>query len=558
MSRVAALAATLVTLAALAAGAPAAAQEAANPAPAVQTDEPPTSGEDDPCEDPEVWEWSACRMRDGVRDTVGGLITAGAANVFDQMYEWMATGAVWLMEQLVALIDGSTAPDVGAGWFAGQYRLMGSLAVALVMPLLMVATLVAVVRQDWRGLLKSYFVYVPAAMLSTAIAIPLVDRALVITDWMSALFLDGLREDIHAFTATVAQALTVGTAATGGAAAPAASSVMLLGAAVIALAAFAVWVELVLRAAGIYVALFFLPLGFAALVWPSTRKWCARLVKALAALILSKFVIVAVIALAAAALGNMGGPDGAGFAGVVAGSTLMLMAAFSPLVLFRLADVAGDELAGAVEGVTQHRTSPVPTPHPQQTAARTYGRIMQARVAADGAGGGMTAGKAASAGGTTAAAAGGAAAATGGAAVAVDAGVKAVKAPATAGKAAGGRLDATATSNGSATPAGDTSSAPASPPPRPVGARPHSGGERPLPPAAPHPADSPAGPPRSADRADRSPPTPPAPAPPTSAPTPPAAARDPAPRPSRPPLFDRPDPPRQPPSSPSPPRPEQE
>ena len=114
-----------------------------------------------------------------------------------------------------------------------------------------------------------------------------------------------------------------------------------MGAAVIALGAFAVWVELVLRATGIYVALFFLPLGFASLVWPSTRRWFGRLVKALAALILSKFVIVAVIALAAAALGNFSGPEGSGFGGVVAGSALMLMAAFSPLVLFRLADTNG-------------------------------------------------------------------------------------------------------------------------------------------------------------------------------------------------------------------------
>ena len=46
-----------------------------------------------------------------------------------------------------------------------------------------------------------------------------------------------------------------------------------------------------------------LPLAFAALVWPARRIWAIRAVEVLVALILSKFVIVAVLSLGGAALG---------------------------------------------------------------------------------------------------------------------------------------------------------------------------------------------------------------------------------------------------------------
>ena len=34
-----------------------------------------------------------------------------------------------------------------------------------------------------------------------------------------------------------------------------------------------VWLELVVRAAAIYVAVFFMPLALAGYVWPATRRW---------------------------------------------------------------------------------------------------------------------------------------------------------------------------------------------------------------------------------------------------------------------------------------------
>ncbi len=77
-----------------------------------------------------------------------------------------------------------------------------------------------------------------------------------------------------------------------------------LGAIILAIGAFVLWLEMVIRDAAIYIALFFLPLTFVAMIWPATSRWARRLVEFLVAVILAKFVIVAIISLATAAITN--------------------------------------------------------------------------------------------------------------------------------------------------------------------------------------------------------------------------------------------------------------
>ena len=89
---------------------------------------------------------------------------------------------------------------------------------------------------------------------------------------------------------------------------------LLLIALLVAVAAFVLWIELLIRAAAVYVAVLFLPLALATLVWPAVSHWCRRLVETLAALILSKFVIVATLSLAAGAVSS--GTAGGGAHGV--------------------------------------------------------------------------------------------------------------------------------------------------------------------------------------------------------------------------------------------------
>jgi hypothetical protein len=137
--------------------------------------------------------------------------------------------------------------------------------------------------------------------------------------------------------------------------------VVFVGGLLVAMAALGLWLELVVRAAAVSVAVLFFPLALAAMVWPAVSHWCRRLADTLVALILSKLVIAAVLSLAIGALaGGLGaggtGGNGGGFAAVVSGIALLIIATLSPFTLLRLIPAVE---AGAVSHLesARHRLS---------------------------------------------------------------------------------------------------------------------------------------------------------------------------------------------------------
>ena len=113
-------------------------------------------------------------------------------------------------------------------------------------------------------------------------------------------------------------------------------------------AAVLLWLELVVRATAIYVAVFFIPLALACYVWPATMSIAKRTVEKLAALILSKFVIVATLTLGAAALHGGPSPDNA-----VIGAAILLIAGFAPFSLLRLAPIVEAGAIAHLEGMSR-------------------------------------------------------------------------------------------------------------------------------------------------------------------------------------------------------------
>jgi hypothetical protein len=94
----------------------------------------------------------------------------------------------------------------------------------------------------------------------------------------------------------------------------------------------------------------FLPISIAGVVWPATAHWFKRLVHILVAVVLSKFVIAAILSLAASGLAATG--DEGGFGAVLSGGALLTLAAISPLALLRLVPVveAGVVSSGSMRG----------------------------------------------------------------------------------------------------------------------------------------------------------------------------------------------------------------
>jgi hypothetical protein len=172
----------------------------------------------------------------------------------------------------------------------------------------------------------------------TGAALAIVAALLTITDWACQAISDQAGPQSREFFHDVAAAFGKLTDNSGPDGASVALFVALLASMFAALGAFAVWIELLIRSAGIYVCVLFFPAVLVARIWPKLERWATRLAEALTALVLSKFVVVATLSLAAGAMAQSRASDG--FNGVLAGGALLMFAAFAPLVLFRLVQFA--------------------------------------------------------------------------------------------------------------------------------------------------------------------------------------------------------------------------
>lgn len=318
---------------------------------------------------------TVCTVAQGVSGAVGSaagsVVGFGVSSVLDAVASWVTSGAVWLLGQIGGVLSATTAIDLGAPWFRAHYATMAALAGVVIVPLLLLGILQALYRQDAGMLLRTALVHVPLAVLLTAVAVTLVQLGLAVTDSMCATVSQGAGLDTGHFLGTVTTALAPAQAV-GQPGAP--TFVLFLGGIAVVAGAVLVWLELLLRSAAVYVAVLFLPLALAALAWPAIAHWSRRLVDTLAALVLSKLVIVAVLSLAAGALAGGSGstPSGAsgasgstgsgGFAAVLGGAALLLLAAFAPWSLFRLLPFLEAGAVGHLEGLGQRARHQAATP----------------------------------------------------------------------------------------------------------------------------------------------------------------------------------------------------
>ena len=324
----------------------------------------------------------------------------GISSVLGDLGHWVADGAAWLLGQIGAVIGSSTSIDLGASWFTAHYATMAELAGVVIVPLLLLGIIQSVYRQNLSALLRSVLVNVPLAILLTAVAVQLVQLGLSVTDALSAAVAHGAGLDAGTFMSSVVTGLSDSSAA-GIPGVP--TFVLFLGALAVVVGAVLVWVELLILAAAVYVAVLFLPLALASLAWPAIAHWCRRLVDTLVALILGKFVIVSVLSLAAGALaGSVGatpsgvtagtaGSGGGGFTAVLGGAALLLLSAFAPWALFRLLPFVEAGAVGHLEGLSQraHQTATVPMRGLAQTAMKRMGNRAVASGGAALAGGAL-------------------------------------------------------------------------------------------------------------------------------------------------------------------------
>ena len=251
------------------------------------------------------------------------------------------------------MIGAATAPNLQSTWFSSTYWRVAALAAMLTLPFLCAAAVQALARSDLALLAKAVFGYLPLSLLGVSLAAPLTMLLLAATDQMSA-----------AVAATAANSgahfLDQAALVAGDASAIQGSPFFAVVIGLFAvMAALALAVELLIRAAAVYVVVLMLPLAFAAMVWPARRIWAVRMVELLVSLILSKFVIVAVLSLAGAAF-HGGQP---GISELLTAMALLLLSTFAPWTLMRILPFT--ELAAGAGGMIRQEL-----PHPREIASR--------------------------------------------------------------------------------------------------------------------------------------------------------------------------------------------
>ncbi len=256
-----------------------------------------------------------------VTDAVGGATGA----VTGAITSWVTDGVAGLLHTIGHVISKTSSPVLSARWFKGQYLSMMGIAALIAVPLLLLLVGQALVQQS-PALLATGVAKTLLAFVLAATGVVVVQLLLGVTDELSATVARTTGVDLAAWFGHLAKATAV---------LPGVGLFIVFVVGVItALAGLAVWIELLIREAGVYIVCFFLPLILVAMIWPATARWTRRGIELLVAIILAKFLLVAIVALGAAAAGQPG-PHPSLNAALI-GTGILILAAFSPFTVLAL------------------------------------------------------------------------------------------------------------------------------------------------------------------------------------------------------------------------------
>ena len=292
----------------------------------------------------------------------GGLsssLASTATSAFlDVLKSSLADAADWMVGHVIDLVNATTAVNLTTGWFPASFTAIRDISVLVVLPILMAASIGPVLRQDPRRLFRVWGVGLPVAALSGLLGTQFVQLALALTDKM-CIFVSGgsLQMFSRQFSSLMVSSLMGG----------APPIVAMLVSSLLILGTLVVWLELVVRTASVYIAVFFMPLALVTFIWPATAGIAKRTIEILAALILSKFVIVAGLTLGLSAVNGGSSADDA-----VAGAAILLLSGFTPFALLRLAPVVETAAIGHLEGMSRRPLRAAARAATSATGARSH------------------------------------------------------------------------------------------------------------------------------------------------------------------------------------------
>jgi hypothetical protein len=253
-----------------------------------------------------------------------GAVTDG---VLGALRSAVINACVWAVTQVITGLGATSQITLTSGAVTSHYRFMAAIGVVVMLPLIALAVLHAILRADPSAIARAVFGALPTAALLTLVGIQITQTLVSIVDDLSAQLLVRPPNPGTALGHAIPAAL-------GGTPLPVFMGLVVGMAAICA--ALAVWIELLVRAAAVEVAVMFLPLFFAGIVWPTTARYARRLAEIIGALVISKLIIIGIVSLGMSEL--ISGT----ISGVLAGTAMLGLAAFAPFVLLSLIPVAID------------------------------------------------------------------------------------------------------------------------------------------------------------------------------------------------------------------------
>ncbi|MFF3613851.1 hypothetical protein [Streptomyces sp. NPDC002580] len=250
-----------------------------------------------------------------------------------------ADAASWTVDKLSAAVNDTANVDFTNPKFLQQYAVVFAASAILTL----VLWLLAVTKRAVRGVplataLSEAIGFLWLTVLASAFTPLILYTVVSATDGVTEVLAKTTGNQTDAFFGTFSGALNKGDDIGGG-------PIMLIVVSLVSiLAAGVLWLELVIRAALLYVGALLGTVVYAGLVdknlWGHVRRWAGIMI----AVILVKPVIVIVLGLAGA-LSTDDGPDA--FSAVVSGLAIILLAIFASAMIYRFVPGFGDEIAGS-------------------------------------------------------------------------------------------------------------------------------------------------------------------------------------------------------------------
>lgn len=283
------------------------------------------------------------------KDKGGGGVGGGGGGITDSLDPLTSLGkgcaeaASWTIGKLSTAVTKTTQVDFTNTSFLRQYAVVFAASTILTL----VLWLLAVAKRAVRGVplteaLTEAVGFLWLTVLASAFTPLILYTVVSATDAVTDVISSGTKSNTDVFFGSFSGALTKGTDIGGG-------PIMLIVVSLVSvLAAGVLWLELVIRAALLYVGALLGTAVYAGLVdknmWHHVRRWAGIMI----AVIMVKPVIVIVLGLAGALSSSDDGPNA--FSAVVSGLAIILLAIFASFMIYRFVPGFGDDVVNLRNG----------------------------------------------------------------------------------------------------------------------------------------------------------------------------------------------------------------